>query len=236
MRAPPGIYIAVIALGIGLATLVTRVASPNNNFLASLLDAVFVVLGVLALEGWAYRKRLKLAAGERGTPTLLFTDVEASTQLLRELGASYPSVLADQERLIRDAVSAWGGRVVDSQGDSIFASFRTARDAVCAALAAQTSLSVRAWPGRVRMGLHTGAATAVGDRRFGAGVHRAARICALAAGGEILCSHTTHDLVGDEEEEQTNAFSFIEVGEHTLKGFDRPVRIYRVEQSGETDG
>lgn len=229
MRAPTGIYIAVIALGIGAATVVTRVVSPNNNFLASLLDVVFVVIGVLALEGWAYRRRRSVAGGEKGTPTFLFTDVEGSTRLLKELGSRYPMVLAEQERLLHDAVTGAGGKVIDSQGDSTFASFATAADAVRAAVAAQSALSFHAWPGKVRMGVHSGAATTVGERRFGPGVHRAARVCALAQGGEILCSQTTHDLVWDEDEDQSGAFRFIDLGERTLEGFERPMRLYRVD-------
>jgi purine-cytosine permease-like protein len=57
VRASTGIYIAVIAVAIGLATVTTRIISPHNNFLASLLDAVFVALGVLALEAFGYRRR-----------------------------------------------------------------------------------------------------------------------------------------------------------------------------------
>ena len=119
--------------------------------------------------------------------------------------------------------------MIDAQGDAVFATFPTARDGVHAALAAQRSLQADEWPGRVRMGLHTGASEEVGERQFGIGVHRAARICALAAGGEILCSHTTHDLVADEQDDLLGEIDFIDIGEHELKGLDRPVRLYRID-------
>ncbi len=232
MRPSIGIYIAVIAVGIGLATVVTRVISPNNNFLASLLDVVFVALGVLALEALAYRKRRRRRPSERSTPTFLFTDVEDSTGLLKEHGDGYPSLLARQEQFVRSAVAQFGGRVIDSQGDSAFATFPTARDGVHAAVTAQRSLEADGWPGRLRMGLHTGASEALGERQFGVGVHRAARICALAAGGEILCSHTTYELVSDEENDPVGEIGFVDLGERKLKGLDRPVGLYRIERIG----
>ena len=231
MRVSTGIYIAVIAAAIGLATVTTRIISPNNDFLASLLDVLFVALGVLALEALAYRRRRRRDSSERGTPTFLFTDVEGSTALLKEYGTGYPSLLARHERLVRSAVAQFRGRVIDSQGDSIFARFSTARDAVQAAATARLGLEAEEWPGSVRMGLHTGASESVGAREFGVSVHRAARICALAAGGEILCSHVTYDLVSDEEDDLAGELRFVHVGEHQLKGLDRPVRLYRIEQA-----
>lgn len=229
MRVSTGVYIAVIAAGIGLATVVTRLVSPNNNFLASLLDVVFVALGVLGLEAVAYRRRRRADVPERGTPTFLFTDIEDSTALLKEHGTGYSALLARHEEVVRLAVAQFRGRVVDSQGDSIFARFATASDGVQAAAAARGSLEAENWPGRVRMGLHTGASESVGEREFGVSVHRAARICALAAGGEILCSHTTYDLASDEERDLSGELPFVDVGERQVKGLDRPVRLYRIE-------
>jgi class 3 adenylate cyclase len=229
VRASTGIYIAVVAAAIGLATITTRIVSPNNNFLASLLDVVFVAIGVLTLEAIAFRRRQRGDPPERGTPTFLFTDIEGSTTLLKQQRARYASLLAQHERLVRAAVAQFGGRVIDSQGDSIFATFPTARDGVRAAAMARVSLATEEWPGSVRMGLHTGASELVGERQFGVSVHRAARVCALAAGGEILCSHTTYDLVSDEEDDLAGELRFVDVGEHKLKGLDRPVRLYRIE-------
>jgi class 3 adenylate cyclase len=231
VRASTGIYIAVIAAAIGLATVTTRIISPNNNFLASLLDVFFVALGVLALEALAYRRRRRGDPSERGTPTFLFTDIEGSTALLKQQGSRYPSVLARHERLVRSAVAQFGGRVIDCQGDSLFARFPTAREAVQAAATARLALEAEGWPGSVRMGIHTGASESVGAREFGVSVHRAARICALAAGGEILCSHMTHDLVSDEEDDLAGVLRFVDVGEHKLRGLDRPVRLYQIERA-----
>ena len=96
---------------------------------------------------------------------------------------------------MRDAFEAHRGQVVDTQGDSFFVAFRTAADAVSAAVDAQRDLAAQAWPEgaevTVRMGLHTGE-PAVGDEGYiGLDVVRAARICSAGHGGQILLSETT---------------------------------------------
>ena len=75
------------------------------------------------------------------------------------------------------------------------------------------------------MGIHTAEPTLGGERYVGLGVHRAARICAVGHGGQILLSHTAHDLLEDEEQPQ---LVFRDLGEHRLKDFDRPERIFQV--------
>src|ERR687885_2447582 len=114
-----------------------------------------------------------------GTVTLLFTDIEGSTQLLRRLGDAYPGVLGEHQRLLREAFAAHGGREVDTQGDAFFVAFPRAADAVRAAVAAQRALADYPWPAgaavRVRMGLHTGEPASTGERYVGLAVHRAAR-------------------------------------------------------------
>ena len=95
-----------------------------------------------------------------GTVTLVFTDVEGSTQLLQRLGDHYAHVLDDHRRLFRDAVEAGDGIVIDQRGDEFFVVFADARAAADAAVAAQRAFAGHDWPGnadlRVRMGMHTG--------------------------------------------------------------------------------
>ena len=70
----------------------------------------------------------------RGTVTFLFTDIEGSTRLLRQLGPErYAEALADHRRVLRDAFAAEGGVEVDTQGDAFFVAFPTAAGAVAAA-------------------------------------------------------------------------------------------------------
>jgi class 3 adenylate cyclase len=230
MRAPIGVYVAVVALAFGLATVVTRLVKPNDNFVASLLDVAFVVLGVGGLELWARRRRPATREGA-GTQTFLFSDLEGSTRLLKRLGDTYGATLARQDELLRTAFAAHGGHVVDTQGDAFFVAFGAAREAVEAAVAAERRLLSEPWPDgasvRARIGIHTGRALREGERWHGLAVHRAARICAVARGGEILCSQTTYDLVADEERE-LEGIEFADAGDHELRDLDRPVRLYRV--------
>ena len=77
-----------------------------------------------------------------GTVTLLFTDIERSTQLLRALGSDgYAQALATHQRLLREAFAAHGGREIDTQGDAFFVAFPRAVDAVQAAVDAQRALA-----------------------------------------------------------------------------------------------
>jgi class 3 adenylate cyclase len=103
------------------------------------------------------------SAGELpiGTVAFLFTDIEGSTQLLKELGVEgYGEALGDHQRILREAFAEHGGHEIDTQGDSFFVAFRRAKDAVLAAVAYQRRLVAHTWPDgadlRVRMGIHTG--------------------------------------------------------------------------------
>jgi class 3 adenylate cyclase len=135
-----------------------------------------------------------------GTVTFLFTDIEGSTELLRNLGDDYAKVLGEERRILRETLGAAGGREIDTQGDAFFFSFTRARDAVAGAVSAQRALAEHDWPHgaqvKVRMGLHTGE-PAVGEEGYvGLDVVRAARICSAGHGGQILVSETTRALLG----------------------------------------
>jgi len=167
-----------------------------------------------------------------GTVTFLFTDIEGSTELLRRLGDGYGRVLGEHQALLREAFEAHSGREVDTQGDSFFVAFSRTHDAVAAALEAQRSLVTHEWPKdgqpKVRMGIHTGPGVFAGDRYVGLPVHRAARISAAAHGGQVLVSDTAHTMLDDESGTLPDGAGFRDLGEHRLKDFDRPVRIYQV--------
>jgi len=169
-----------------------------------------------------------------GTVTFLFTDIEGSTRLLKQLRDEYAAVLADHEAIIRAALAEHDGWEIDTQGDSFFAAFRRAKDAVGAALTAQRALAEHAWPDgvqlRVRMGMHTGEPVVGGERYVGLGVHRAARISAAGHGGQVLVSQATQTLLEDEEED-LDVF-LRDLGEQRLKDLDRPVRLYQVAADG----
>jgi DNA-binding NarL/FixJ family response regulator/class 3 adenylate cyclase len=167
-----------------------------------------------------------------GTVTFLFTDVQGSTTLLRRLKEGFAAVLAQQEGILRQATENAGGQEFGTQGDASFFVFRNPKDAVVAAVEGQRALTEATWPEgvdlRVRMGIHTGEAALAAGRYLGLAVNRAARICAVGQGGQILVSPTTHALLEDAEHEFPGV-SFSDLGPQRLKDFDRPVPIYQVE-------
>jgi YVTN family beta-propeller protein len=162
----------------------------------------------------------------RGTVTFLFTDIEGSTRLLRDLGPLYDEALAEHQRILRAAFAAHGGREVDTQGDLFFVAFGRAKDAVAAAVDAQRDLAAHSWSEggavRVRMGLHTGEPRLGDDRYVGLGVHKAARIAAAGHGGQVLLSRTTRELV---EDELPARVTLRDLGERRLKDLDRPEHL-----------
>jgi class 3 adenylate cyclase len=81
-----------------------------------------------------------------GTVTFLFTDIEGSTRLPQRLGDRYAEVLADHQRLLRQAWADHGGREIDTQGDSFFVVFARATDALAAVAQAQHALAEQRWP------------------------------------------------------------------------------------------
>jgi YVTN family beta-propeller protein len=164
-----------------------------------------------------------------GTVTFLFTDIEGSTRLLKSLGDGYETVLNEHDRCLREAFEAAQGQEVDTQGDAFFAAFARASDAVAAAVEVQRRLPGCAWPEgadvRVRVGIHT-AEPKVGEHRYiGIGVHRAARICAAAHGGQVLLSSATRELVEDSLPEGVD---LRDLGSHSLKDLDRPEHLFQV--------
>jgi DNA-binding NarL/FixJ family response regulator/class 3 adenylate cyclase len=159
-----------------------------------------------------------------GTVTFLFTDVEDSTGLVRDLRDSYGQVIADHRRLVRAAVEACGGHEIDCRGDEFFLVFSQASNAVESAIAIQREHEAHEWPGerpvRVRMGIHTGEPAVEEDDYVGIDVHHVARLCSVGHGGQVLLSQATLDRLGEVDVK--------DLGEHELKGLARPERIFQL--------
>jgi DNA-binding NarL/FixJ family response regulator/class 3 adenylate cyclase len=163
-----------------------------------------------------------------GTVTFVFTDVEGSTRLVRDLGDSYVGVISDHRRLVREALDERNGYEVDARGDEFFLAFQRPDDAVGAAVAIQESHDSHEWPGepvRVRIGIHKGVPAIEDDDYVGIDVHRAARICAAGHGGQILLSEAALEPLEDVEVK--------DLGEHELRGLDAPERIFQLVHEGE---
>ena len=154
-----------------------------------------------------------------GSVTFLFTDIEGSTKLLRELGAEqYAEALVEHRSVVRTACADGGGVEVDTQGDAFFFAFPSAPEAAAAAQRIRDALE----PGsiRVRMGLHTGEPLLTDEGYVGDDVHFAARVAASGHGGQILLSPSTRELVG--------GLAVTDLGEHRLKDIEEATSIYQL--------
>lgn len=165
-----------------------------------------------------------------GTITFLFSDIQGSTELLQQLGDQrYADVLEGYRRLLRTACAQGGGQEVDTQGDGVLVAFPRAREAVAAAVAAQRAILTQAWPERVsvraRMGLHTGEPLRAQTGYVGRDVHRAARICAVGHGGQILLSQTTRALV---EYDLPDGVTLQDLGAYRLRGLSHSEHLCQV--------
>lgn len=173
-----------------------------------------------------------------GTVTFLFTDIEGSTSLLERLGRDTYSELLDRHRaIVSSAVDGTNGSVVDVQGDSVFAVFSNATDAVTAAVEAQRALLQEEWPDGarllVRFGMHTGEAALGSSGYVGISVHRGRRVCDAAHGGQIIVSSATRAVIGTEA---PPGVTFRDLGEVRLPGFDEPERLFQVLAEGLSEG
>ncbi|HLZ48045.1 MAG TPA: adenylate/guanylate cyclase domain-containing protein, partial [Candidatus Limnocylindria bacterium] len=168
----------------------------------------------------------------RGTLTFLFTDIEGSTKLLNGLGTDkYHQVLETHTETLRRAFGK--GHEVRIEGDALFMVFATARDALEAAAEAQRGLARTDFPHgavvRVRMGMHTGEGTPASEKAgadyVGIDVHRAARIAAVAHGGQVLASAATRMLAG---EDLPAGVALRDLGEHHLKDLAQPEHVFQL--------
>jgi class 3 adenylate cyclase len=164
-----------------------------------------------------------------GTVTLLFSDVDRSTELVKRLGENYGDVLAQHRGLLRQGFEEHNGIEIDTQGDAFFVVFGSARDAVRAAAGGQCALAAHSWRDgaavSVRMGLHTCEPHRSHGSYVGVGVHRAARICTIAHGGQVLLSRSTAGIIDDED---LPGITMRDLGEQRLKDFERPEGVFQL--------
>lgn len=156
--------------------------------------------------------------------TLVFTDIESSTELLERLQDAYPALLSRHRDLVRSAARAAGGEEIDCRGDGFFLAFETADAAARFAVRTQRGHARASWPDgedvRVRVGIHTGEALVGGDGYVGLDVHRAARIAAAAHGGQVLLSREAVD--------ELRRVHSRPIGEFRLAGLTEPQPLYQV--------
>jgi class 3 adenylate cyclase len=165
-----------------------------------------------------------------GTVTFLFSDIEGSTSLLKQLGdEQYAELLQTHRRIVRETFGLYHGQEIDTQGDAFFYSFHRAREAVAAAVAVQREHNEHSWPRgvtvRMRLGLHTGE-PAIGEEGYtGLDVVRASRIAAVGRGGQVLLSDTTRAIVSGDLPEGVTIRS---LGDQRLKDIDQPEPLHEL--------
>ena len=166
-----------------------------------------------------------------GTVTLLLTDIEGSTKLWTDRPRAMFQAVSRHHTIIGNAVKRHNGKMPRDQGegDSIFAAFPRASDAVAAALEIQLALHDEPWPEgvalRVRIALHTGEPRLAEDNYYGQAVSRCARVRGLANGGQTLLSSATMELVRDD---LPAGASGRDLGAHRLKDFPRPETVFQL--------
>ena len=161
----------------------------------------------------------------------MFTDIEASTQLLRRIGNRYPPLLERHQAILRAAWTSWGGSEVRTEGDSFFVAFSDPTAALEACVQAQRDLTSEPWPLdaviRVRMGLHSGLASPHGNDYIALAVHQAARVVDAGHGGQIVVSADTAERASD-----TSRRVLATLGRYRLRDFDDPVELFQVAGPG----
>jgi class 3 adenylate cyclase len=158
---------------------------------------------------------------DRVLATVMFTDIVDSTKRASELGdRRWQGLLEQHNQILRRELEKFRGREVKTLGDGVLATF----DGPARAVRCATSMveSVRSLDLQLRGGVHTGEVETKGDDIGGIAVHIAARIAALAQGGQVLVSSTVRDLVAGSN------LRFIDQGARTLKGIPEEVRLYAV--------
>jgi class 3 adenylate cyclase len=168
-----------------------------------------------------------------GFVTLLMSDIEGSTLLLRRLGDRYGALLNDVRGVLREAVARAKGREIDARADEFFAVFERVEAAVETAVAVQRELGAKTWPEgtevKVRLGIHSGEPTITDVGYIGLAVHTTARVCAAAHGGQIVVSAATRAAVGTSP---PAGVRFRNLGRHRLPGLPEPEPLFQVHARG----
>jgi class 3 adenylate cyclase len=174
------------------------------------------------IEEFLTGSRAELEA-DRVLATVLFTDIVNSTKRASDLGDRRWRALLDQHNnIVRHQLARFRGQEVKTLGDGFLATFDgPARAVRCASAIVE---AVRSLGIEVRSGVHTGEIEVKGNDIAGIAVHTAARIVALAEGGQVLASNTVRDLVAGSN------IRFTDRGGHVLKGIAGEIRLFAVEQ------
>src|SRR5437660_1218631 len=172
----------------------------------------------------------------RRLAAILATDVAGYSRLMgADEEGTHERLKALRSELLDPKIAEHRGRIVKTTGDGLLVEFPSVVDAVRCAVEVQQAMPERntsvAADSRIelRIGINLGDVIVEGDDLYGDGVNIAARIEALADAGGVFVSNTVHDHVRDRL-----PFVFEDLGEQQVKNIARPVRVYRVRDTGDT--
>jgi pimeloyl-ACP methyl ester carboxylesterase len=158
---------------------------------------------------------------DRVLSTVMFTDIVGSTDLAARLGDQrWRDLLEAHHAAVRQALSVFRGREVDTAGDGFYATFDGPARAIHCARAIRDA--VRKLGLSIRIGLHTGECEIKGEKLVGIAIHIGARLAAKATADQILVSQTVRDLVAG------SGIEFHDYGMHSLKGIPQTWHLYAV--------
>jgi class 3 adenylate cyclase len=185
-------------------------------------------IDAVAASVYTEQPDLRQHAAPDGTVTILFTDIEGSTEMTERLGdEQWLELLRAHNTVVRRRIDAHSGFEVKSQGDGFMVASQSARKALECAVDIQRAFADRnetsKEPIRVRIGLHTGEAIKEAEDFYGKNVILAARIAGRAKGGQILVSEVTRTVIGS-----LAGVEFQDAGRKQLKGIKGRQRLYEV--------
>jgi len=208
-------------------------ALDDTDLSETVLTAVRFVIEKERLRGQIEATSTDAAALPSGFVTLLMTDIESSTALLRKLGDGYGALLNDVRSIVRRAVSRGNGREIDARADEFFAVFDRPAAAIEAAVAIQRALGNHTWPDdlevRMRIGIHSGHPTLTDVGYIGLAVHTTARVCAAAHGGQIVVSAAARAAAG---KSMPSGVRFRNLGRHRLAGLPDTEPLFQIQAQG----
>ncbi|MCW2808323.1 MAG: pH-sensitive adenylate cyclase [Marmoricola sp.] len=218
-RGGPRAVQAAQAAGVAVKTVVGTATRMREQGVRGMLLGSIDDLATWAMED---RNEIARIAAPDGTVTLMFSDIENSTSLNSEIGdEQWVKLLSAHDRLLQTHLDRHCGHVVKNQGDGYMVVFPTPELAIRASIGIQRALSakrqrnrhLRRTPIRVRIGLHVGTAIEREGDYFGRNVAMAARVAAMADGGDILVTDDIAEALADSAD-----LRLVEDGTVTLKG------------------
>ena len=170
--------------------------------------------------------------------TFLLTDIEGSTAAWEADSDAMAVALARHDEIVEQVVTSRAGRLIKTrgEGDATFSVFDRPSAAAAAAIELQEAIRHEPWslaePMRIRVALHTGEVELRDGDYFGRAVNRAARLRSLAAGGQILCSGATSELVVDTLADDV---VLADLGMRQLKNLARPEHVFELRLENAND-